>query len=572
MAEMINVKRNVPGQMRDGTILYADIYYPQGEGPFPAILMRLPYDKTHGQDYVYAHPSWFARHGYLVVVQDTRGRWQSEGEFYILKYEMADGYDTVEWVAGLPECNGKVGMYGFSYVGATQLLAAVMQPPHLTCICPAMTGSQYFDGWAYNGGAFSLAFNLSWAVELAIGEAHRRGLPDLERELWTAFMDLGNWFGYLPLNEIPLLKRENIAPYFFDWINHPSYDDYWKQWSIDLRYDQIKVPCLFTGGWYDAFRDGTLKNFNSVRQNHEVQVEKHNHKLIVGPWYHVPWARLVGQVDFGEEARNFMSEVHLQWFDYWLRNIEHSYLEEPPVKIFVMGENTWRHEADWPPRGVKYIDYYFHSQNGANSLNGDGRLDRIKPQDELPDIYVYDPHSPVPSRGGHSCCFANVAPIGPFDQREVELQSQVLVYTTELLREDVFISGPVSVTLWAASSAVDTDFTVKLVDVFPDGRAINLTEGIIRARYRNSLEKPSLLEPGEVYKFSFLAGNSCNIFKVGHRIRVEISSSNFPHWDRNTNTGNVPAMDRYTDMIVATQHVFHDSRYPSHVTLPIVPI
>lgn len=571
MERMVKVERDVPAKMRDGTILYADIYYPEGQGAFPAILMRLPYDKTHGQDYVYAHPTWFARQGYLVVVQDTRGRWQSGGEFYPFKYEMTDGYDTVEWVAGLPACNGKVGMYGFSYVGATQLLAAVMRPPHLTCICPAMTGSQYYEGWAYNGGAFALAFNLSWAVELAIGEAHHRRLPDLERELWSAFMNMQDWYGYLPLSDIPLLKRDHIAPYFFDWLDHPAYDDYWKQWSIDLRYDQITVPGLFIAGWYDVFRDGTLKNFTEIRKSRADEDAKRNYRLLVGPWYHVPWARLTGQIDFGEEARNFVSEIHLRWFDYWLKGVDNSIMDESPVRIFVMGDNVWRNEDEWPPKQIRYMDYYLHSQNRANSLEGDGSLDLMAPSDEPPDIFVYNPRFPVPSAGGHSCCFPNIAPMGPFDQRQLELQNQVLVYTTKPLQEDVCVAGPVTASLWATSSAVDTDFSVKLVDVYPDGRAINLTEGIVRARFRDSLEKASFLTPGQVYQFTLQVGNICNVFKAGHRIRAEVSSSNFPHWDRNTNSGNTPGRDSYSDMVVATQVVFHDAQRPSHVTLPIIP-
>jgi putative CocE/NonD family hydrolase len=541
---MKNVKRDVPATMRDGNVLYADIYYPEGKGPFPAILMRLPYDKTNGQDYVYAHPSWFATQGYLVVVQDTRGRWKSEGEFYPFKHEMTDGYDTVEWVAGLPACNGKVGMYGFSYVGATQLMAAVMQPPHLVCICPAMTASQYYEGWTYNGGALSLATSLSWAVELAIGEADRRHMPDLERELWNAFMhNMRTWYGYLPLNEIPLLKETGIAPYYFDWLDHPTYDEYWKRWSIDMRYDQITVPALFTAGWYDVFRDGTLKNFLGLQQSGVGEKIKNKHKLLAGPWYHVPWIQLMGDLDFGEEARNLVSDVHVRWFDYWLKGIDNGLMDEPPVRIFVMGDNVWRSEDEWPPKGVHNVNYYLHSRGRANSLQGDGYLDLQVPDAQDPDIFVYNPRFPVPSLGGHACCFPGIAPMGPFDQRPAEVQNQTLIFTTQPLEEDVWVAGPVTVSLWAASSAVDTDFCAKLVDVYPDGRAINLTEGIIRGRYRDSLEKASLLTPDEVYRFDIQLGNTCNVFKAGHRIRVEISSSNFPHWDRNPNTGNKPGKE-----------------------------
>jgi putative CocE/NonD family hydrolase len=461
-------------------------------------------------------------------------------------------------------------MYGFSYVGFTQLSAALGRPPHLTCISPAMTGSQCYEGWAYEGGAMSLALDLSWAVELSTGEAHRRHLDDLERELWNAFMHMRDWYGYLPLSDIPILKDCKIAPYFFDWLDHPIYDQYWKQWSIDLRWKDISVPCLFTGGWYDAFRDGTLRNFAGIGEFGGDEKPRGFQKLLMGPWYHVPWAPLTGQMDFGEEARNIVSEDHLRWFDYWLKGIENGISADPPVRLFVMGKDIWREEESWPPRGVRNSEFYFHSVKGANSLNGDGTLDRSVPTDEPPDLFVYNPRSPVPSLGGHSCCFPTVSPMGPFDQREVELQNQVLVYTSGPLEEGILVAGPVTARLWATSSAVDTDFTVKLMDVYPDGRAMNLTEGIVRARYRISVEKPLLLTPGEVYEFQIQVGNTCNYFSPGHRIRVEVSSSNFPHWDRNTNSGNDIGKDGFSELCVATQVIFHDAQRPSHLSLPII--
>lgn len=567
----ISIETDVPARMRDGTILFADIYRPQGSGPFPVILLRQPYDKTQAETFGYAHPFWYAQQGYMVVSQDTRGRWKSQGEFYPFRDEMTDGYDSVEWAAGLPGSNGRVGLYGFSYGGATQLMAAVMQPPHLTCMCPGFTGSQFYEGWAYNGGAFALAFNMSWAHFLALDIAKRRGLTDLQQDLCKAVMGgVVGHYTHMPLSRFPGLQRDDIAPYFFDWINHPTYDDYWKQWSIDERYDRIAVPALHFGGWYDIFVNGTLKNFCGIQERGANATSRNNQMLVVGPWYHDPWDRIIGQMDFGEEAGNIVDDMQLRWFDYWLKGRDNALMAEPSVRVFIMGENRWRYEDRWPPKGMRFVEHYLHSKGRANSLNGDGILDHDPPGDEPPDVYTDDPHTPLPSLGGHSCCNPAVAPIGPADQRLLEAFNQVLVYTSEPLKEDLTLIGPVTARLWVASSAVDADFVVKLVDVHPCGKAINLTEGILRARYRASLEHPSLLKPYEVYQIEIRVGNTCAVFKAGHRIRVDICSASFPTWDRNTNSGNVPATDDYSKIETAMHVVFHDAERASRVILPVV--
>lgn len=566
----VTIERDVPAVMRDGTTLYADVYRPADGEPHPVILVRLPYDKAQAMLISYAHPVWYAQHGYIVVMQDTRGRYASQGDFYPFKYEMTDGYDSVEWAAALPGSNGKVGMYGFSYVGATQLLAAVMKPPHLTCIVPGLTGSQYYDGWTYNGGALALSFALSWSLNLSMDTAHRRQDAELEAAVSAGFPNTASLSYMLPLTEFGLLKDSDIAPYFFDWLAHPTYDDYWKQWSIDSRYDQIEVPALHFGGWYDIFRDGVLKNFNGIQQSGGNEIARDNQKLVVGPWYHIPWSQHTGQIDFGAEAHGIFDDLQLRWFDYWLKGIDNGVIDEPRVRLFLMGDNRWLEADTWPLPNTQETPFYLHSGGRANSLEGDGRLSRDVPGDEAPDINVFDPHYPTPSFGGHSCCFPHISPMGPADQRPVEVFHTVLVYTSDVLENDLTIAGNVTATLWATSSTVDADFTVKLVDVYPDGRAINLTEGILRARYRDSLEVPELLQPDEVYQLTLAVGNTCNVFKAGHRIRVEVAHSNFPHWDRNTNTGNVPAADTYSDMQVSQHLIFHDHNRPSHITLPVV--
>jgi putative CocE/NonD family hydrolase len=566
----VEIERDVPSRMRDGTLLYADIYRPQGEGPWPVLLLRHPYHKTQSQMLSYAHPSWYARYGYMVVAQDVRGRWTSEGEWYPFKYEEDDGCDTIAWVADLPGSNGRVGMYGFSYGGATQLLSAVHQPPGLTTIIPALTGADYYDGWTYRGGALHHAFTQSWATFLAQDTAHKQADYELEGNLAGA---LGNaWANYwIPPQYYPFISQEGLAPYYYDWLKHDTHDDYWKRWSIRRQYDQITLPALHIAGWYDVFLEGTIENFTSLQVQAGSEHAQGNQKLVIGPWYHMPWNQHVGGFDFGDDARSCVDALQILWLDKHLRGESNQLDEEPPVALFVMGDNTWRLENEWPPKQAQATKFFFHSGGRANSLNGDGWLDRETPGDELPDMFTYDPRLPVMSVGGHSCCVSTLTPMGAFDQRSVECQNDVLIYTTETLAKDVEVIGTVEVTLYAASTAVDTDFTAKLVDVYPDGRAINIGEGILRARFRESLEGPTLIEPDQVYEYRILVGSTANVFKAGHRIRVEISSSNFPTFDRNSNSGKPLAETSPADWFVATQTVFHDNRFPSHIVLPLVP-
>jgi putative CocE/NonD family hydrolase len=565
----VAIERDVPSRMRDGTTLYADIYRPEGDGPWPVLLMRHPYDKTQPENISYAHPIWYARYGYMVVIQDVRGRWLSEGEWYPFKHEAMDGYDTVVWSAALPGSNGQVGMFGFSYGGTTQLLAAVHQPPGLATIIPGLTSSDYYQGWTYRGGALHQAFTQSWSTFLSQDMAHRREDYLLEGNLAGT---MGNaWANYwYPLQYFPFITQEGVAPYYLDWLEHDIYDDYWKQWSIQSRYEKISMPALHVGAWYDIFLEGTIENYVSLRAEAGNDRARQGQKLVIGPWYHMPWHQQVGGVDFGDNARNCIDALQVLWLDKYLRGESNQLDEEPPVALFVMGENKWRFEHEWPPQQAQPVKYFLHSGGRANSLNGNGWLDQESPADELPDVFVYDPRLPVMSIGGHSCCVDVLTPMGAFDQRPQEYRNEMLVFTTQDLAEDIVVIGTVEVILYAASTAVDTDFTAKLVDVYPDGQAINLAEGIIRARFRDSLEAPTNINPDQVYAYKILVGSTANVFKAGHRIRVEISSSNFPTFDRNTNSGKPLAEAGPADWLVATQTVFHDSRYPSHVVLPIV--
>jgi putative CocE/NonD family hydrolase len=563
----LEVERNVPCVMRDGVTLMADIYTPSEGGPFPVILIRLPYDKTGAENISYAHPAWYANRGYIVVAQDTRGRYASEGDWYPFKHEAEDGYDTIEWVAKLPRSNGRVGMYGFSYAGAAQLLAAILRPPSLATMSPAMTGSQYYEGWMYNQGALSLAFAASWAASLGINSAKRRADDAAMTTYTAAFAGAMGWHWSLPLKEHSALKTGD-TDYFFDWLAHPTYDDYWRQWSIDENYGRIDVPAIHIAGWYDIFLAGTVKNFVSLKCEAGSDRARRNQQLVIGPWFHIPWKPIVGEAS-ENASPTLVDDLQLAWFDRYLDGTA-EHLDEPPVKLFVMGEDKWRTFVSWPPPESTPTLFYLHSAGRANSSFGDGELNCDPPGTEPPDIFTYDPGIPNLSQGGHSCCFTFAAPMGPADQSASESFTQVLVYTSEPIAVDLLLIGDVSVVLYAATTAVDTDWTARLCRVDETGTSINLQEGIVRARYRESLTDPSLLEPNRVYEYTIPLGPVGVRISAGHRLRLSISSSDFPHWDRNLNTGGSLGAEGPSSAITATQSVIHSAEHPSHVILPVM--
>jgi putative CocE/NonD family hydrolase len=562
----VTVERGVTAKMRDGVVLRADIYRPRADGKFPVLLQRTPYNKSNGVTFgVQA-----AARGFVVIFQDVRGRYSSEGEWYTFKHESDDGYDSVEWAAALPYSNGKVGMFGGSYVGATQMLAAIAHPPHLAGICPVVTASNYHDGWTYQGGAFEQWFNESWTSGLAQDTFDRTVEHDTNalQGMWK-----------LPLASYPLFNFSDsasaasstpaLAPYFLDWLAHPSYDDYWKRWSIEEHYADINVPSLTVAAWYDIFQGGSLRNYAGIRA-HGGDGARAGQRLLVVIGGHAGDGRKIGDVDFGPAAAQFEEDaVTLNWYEYLFQGIQNNFAKEKPVKIFVMGRNEWREEDDWPLARAQSSKYFLHSDGHANSLRGSGSLSVAAPRSESTDHYIYDPANPVPTIGGPLCCDSGHLPPGPRDQRPAEARDDVLIYSTPAFSQDTEITGPVSLELFAKSTAVDTDFTAKLVDVAPDGFAQNLTEGIIRARYRDSQEKPTLMNPGQVYKFTIDLWSTSNVFLKGHVLRLEVSSSNFPRFDRNLNTGEAPgAGAHYTP---ATNTIYHDAEHPSVLVLPTVP-
>lgn len=564
----LRVERDVPCTLRDGVTLYADVYRPPEPGPHPVLLMRTPYDKTVGESNAgYSHPSWFARHGYVVVIQDCRGRYRSEGDFYPIADEADDGAAAVEWARDLEGSDGRVVMYGFSYNGATQLLAATRRPRGLVAICPGFTGSQYFDGWAYNQGAFALAFNASWAAFLAIDTARRRRDGAAVAALGAAMNDAPRQYWALPLADHPALPAHGDAPYYRDWLAHPTYDAYWKRWSIDEDYSRIDVPALHVGGWYDVFLSGTVENFVRLQREAGSEAARATQKLIIGPWHHMPWAPVAGSAP-GTPGHMAVDDCTIEWLGQVLAG-DAAAAGDPPVRLYIL-DDGWRDFSAWPPPEATPTDYYLHSGGRANTCNGDGVLSTTAPAEEIPDVFTYDPLQPVMSAGGHSCCVESITPMGPASQLVAESSNNVLVYTTAPFDHDVTLAGEVVVTLHAASTALDTDFTARLCIVGDCGCSTNLQEGIVRARYRDSLERPELLEPGRAYEYRIVLGPVGTRVAAGSRLRLDVSSSDFPQWDRNLNTGGPLGQEGPGDAVVATQTVLHDAHHPSRITLPLI--
>ena len=558
------VEHNVAMKTRDGVTLNADIYRPAGDGTFPVLLTRTPYDKSNGA--VFGRMG--ALRGYLVVVQDVRGRYTSEGEWYPFKHEIDDGYDTVEWAAALPHSSGKVGMYSGSYVGATQMLAAIGHPPHLAGICPVVTASNYHENWTYQGGAFEQWFDESWTSGL-VQDTANRALRQATNALEGSTV--------LPLTKYPVFNlkaaggaelTKELAPYFLDWLAHPDYDSYWKQWSIEENFGSIRVPALMIAAWYDIFQGGSLRNYLGIRAHGGTEEARNQTQLVVALGGHAGWGRRIGDVDFGPDAAFDENAITLDWYDYLFKGKQNQFANGKLVKVFVMGENKWRDETSWPLERLKETRYYLNSDGKANGVVGDGSLSTTAASREAADSYIYDPANPVPTVGGPLCCDTQHLEAGPRDQKDVEKRQDVLIYSTPPLDEDVEVTGPVTLDLFAKSSAVDTDFTGKLVDVGPDGFARNLTEGILRARYRESMTEAKPIVPGRVYEYKIDLWSTSNVFLKGHRIRLEVSSSNFPRFDRNLNTGKSAAES--STFIKATNTVLHDSQHPSAIILPVV--
>jgi hypothetical protein len=553
------IDRGVAVKMRDGVTLRADVYRPKADGKFPVLLTRTPYDKTGSLDTCMQ----VAATGYVCIAQDCRGRYTSEGEWYPFKHESEDGYDTIEWIAHEPYSTGVVGMWGASYVGATQLLAAIARPPHLAGIFVMVTASDYHENWTYQGGAFQQWFDESWTSGLAEDTMRRKTIGSAGALQWSKTMPLANYPVILPGDP------KSAAPYFEDWLAHPNYDDYWKQWSIEADYSRINIPAFHIGAWYDIFLGGTLRNYTGLKAGAGNDFSRENQRLLIEIGGHSGNGRKVGEVDFGPHAEYDESAVMLRWYDFLFKNVANGMDKEKPVRVFTMGVNEWRDFDAWPPPGAKTTRMFLHSAGKANMSSGDGTLSSAQPAKEPTDHYLYNPNDPVPTHGGPLCCY-QALPGGPRDQAEVEKRPDVLVYTTVPLKQDLDVTGPVTLDLFVQSSGPDTDFTGKLVDVSPNGFAQNITEGILRMRYRESRSQPGHMTAGQVYKITVDLWATSNVFLAGHKLRLEVSSSNFPRFDRNLNTGEAD-IAHATRVLAATNTILHDRAHPSVLILSVLP-
>ncbi|HEX4215574.1 MAG TPA: CocE/NonD family hydrolase [Candidatus Dormibacteraeota bacterium] len=569
--QSITAEFDVPGEMSDGTVLRANVFRPSGASDLPVLLTRLPYGKDLPLGSSILDPIIASRRGYMVVIQDTRGRFTSEGDWYPMRAEREDGRDTVDWASRLPGADGGVGMYGGSYFGFTQWAAARDRPPALKAMVPTVTWADPQNGVVYRDGAFELGLQAQWNLTMG-GDVLLRRYREDPAQLAATFGALIHDFdglgegGYasLPLRDFPPLGRHGVSPAFFDGLRNPmeATNPMAEVATVAGWRSQVTVPTFNIGGWYDIFSADTIANFRAMRAAGRPS------RLLMGPWSHGGMANPIGQRNFGFasqamliDLRSDLMSMQLRWFDHWLRGIDTGMLAEPPVQIFVMGRNRWRFEDDWPLERAETVPHYLHQG---------GRLGTTEPGQELPDGYEYDPANPVTTLGGATLMTSEYRS-GAYDQREVEARTDVLTFTSEELEHDLEVTGPIEVHLWASSSAPDTDFVARLSDVFPDGRSFNLTDGIIRARFRDHRKgmSPSLIEPDRPYEYVIDLWATSNVFLAGHRIRVAVTSSSFPRWDRNPNTGHDFGAD--AELSVARQRILHDREHPSHVLLPVVP-
>jgi putative CocE/NonD family hydrolase len=564
----VQLERAVRCLLSDGVTLVSDHYYPDaaahGPGPWPTLLMRQPYGRDIASTVVYAHPVWFARHGYHVVIQDVRGRGGSEGEFYAFRHEAKDGAETIAWLRRHPACNGRIGMYGFSYQGSTQLLAAAEQPEGLLCIAPHMTAADLYHGWFYHHGALRLASTLGWGIQMLREDARRRGLRAANAKLESAWANVRAQAAFVPYANHPAITDPELPGYVRDWIAHSAPDpEFWSDLDISTRLDRIQIPALHISGWYDTYLEGSIAGFRSLRKHAGSQFARDNQYLLAGPWVHIPWGDRVGDQNLGPEANLDTDALLLRWFNHWLQD-SGEFATEPRVRHFVLGPNRWQSADEWPEEtpSTPFWSLYLHSRGNANSRKGEGLLIPTAPPDPQPrDVFNYDPEVPVLAPGGAQ------ALSGPFDQAALEMGNNVLVYTSAPVSRELQVLGQPRVTLYCATSAAHADLTAKLVRVTPTGRAEFLSIGIARSSwlFRETGYQPDLLQ-----RWEFSLEPTSFSLAPGESLRLEVASSAFPLYDRNPSNDTPPALADNWNWQRSTQQIAHTPESPSALHLPVL--
>ncbi|MFI6309825.1 CocE/NonD family hydrolase [Nocardia fusca] len=569
-------ERNVPVTTRDGVTLRANVWHP-AKGKAPTLLVRHPYDKEAGLSAGSATSSIpsllsFVNAGYAVVMQDVRGAFESDGVFTPKVNELTDGEDVMAWLAEQNWYDGTVGAYGASYLGMTQWGLALGDNPDLKAIAPVQTSANWYSGlWYSPGGAMCLSLMTFWNAMMFAYE-EQRSLKRAESTDNSALLRLGGaMLDPLALNEpTPVASHPVLGPgrWMDDWLAHPDFDEYWKAQDWSARISEVTVPALTTGGWYDLKVHGQVADFVRLRTHGGSEEAREQSRLVIGPWDHINMSGSYPDRYFGVLAAEDLAPSHIEFFDQHLKGTAPE-TPAPRVRIFVMGIDQWREETDWPLPDTRYTDYHLTSGGSANTRDGDGALQLETPATEARDEFRYDPRDPLPTAGG-ALLPAEPGLVGPVDQRVVDSRADVLCYTGLVLTEPVEVTGFVELKVFVSASTVDTDITAKLVDVFPDGRAINLCDGILRLRYRNSLSEPELMTPGQVYEVTVPMSVTSNVFLPGHRIRLDVSGSNFPHYDRNSNTGGNISSEALEDMVVADTTIHHGGARPSRLVLPVI--
>jgi len=556
--------------MRDGVILRGNVFRPDAPGKYPGLLVRTPYGKKEADlerwDKRTVNIRDAVRAGYVIMIQDTRGRYTSDGKFLVNFLQdtgdAEDGYDTVEWLAEQSYCNGKIGTLGVSYRAWMQWELAKLRPPHLKAMCACSANIKMRDT-DWTNGIFRMARRIYWLMNTIAPDIRKRqGMskphtPEEAEEIWNNF-PFERWVSFMPLIDFPQYLPKGLAEYVSEWLKNPASRG---GKPIEDTYKEIEVPNLDFSGWYDNNME-TMKNLNGMQKNARTKIARTQTKLTVGPWNHSGLGmRKIGDIDFGPLAELNMHDMIIRWFDHWLKDLDNGVEQESAVRYFVMGSGKWKIADTWPPIGAEKSTYYLDSKGEANEVKNSGLLSRKIPKDSNCDIYIYDPKDPTPTIWTKEFFTA------PSDRSLLNYRQDILRYHTAPLEESIEVVGCPEVIFYASSSALDTDFFARLVDEYQDGTALEVCYGVVRARYRNSLDQEELLKPDQITKFKIKLGPTACCFLKGHRIRLEITSSDFPNFDRNHNTGKNDLFD--TELVIAHQKIYHSIDYPSQLILEV---